>query len=180
MSPQNPADLEKNVENCRFFPPAFRPLTSNGAGSAQKRGAGVLRQTLPAWQAGTPERRTAAGSEADPCLLYTSPQAEFVDARGGVIMPGLINAHTHIYSALARGLSIDGYNPTSFYEVLDGQWWYIDRNLDLEATRASAQALVIDSIKPVSYTHLVGGRRDHRREHHPAFPRGAGEAVGAG
>ena len=31
--------------------------------------------------------------------------------------------------------------------MLDGQWWYIDRNLDLEATRASAQALVIDSIK---------------------------------
>ena len=32
------------------------------------------------------------------------PQAEFVDARGGVIMPGLINVHTHIYSGLARGL----------------------------------------------------------------------------
>ena len=85
------------------------------------------------------------GTTADLKAKY--PQAEFVDARGGVIMPGLINAHTHIYSALARGLSIDGYNPTSFYEVLDGQWWYIDRNLDLEATRASAQALVIDSIK---------------------------------
>lgn len=28
------------------------------------------------------------------------PQAEFVDARGGVIMPGLINVHTHIYSGL--------------------------------------------------------------------------------
>ena len=75
------------------------------------------------------------------------PQAEFVDARGGVIMPGLINAHTHIYSALARGLSINGYAPTNFYEVLDGQWWYIDRHLDLAATKASAQALVIDSIK---------------------------------
>ena len=24
------------------------------------------------------------------------PGAEFVDAKGGVIMPGLINAHTHI------------------------------------------------------------------------------------
>ena len=75
------------------------------------------------------------------------PQAEFVDAKGGVIMPGLINAHTHIYSALARGLSINGYAPTNFYEVLDGQWWYIDRHLDLAATKASAQALVMDSIK---------------------------------
>ena len=85
------------------------------------------------------------GTTADLKAKY--PQAEFVDAKGGVIMPGLINAHTHIYSALARGLSINGYNPTNFYEVLDGQWWYIDRNLDLEATKASAQALVIDSIK---------------------------------
>ena len=87
----------------------------------------------------------AVGTTAELKAQY--PQAEFVDARCGVIMPGLINAHTHIYSALARGLSINGYNPTNFYEVLDGQWWYIDRHLDLEATRASAQALVIDSIK---------------------------------
>ncbi len=45
------------------------------------------------------------------------PEAEFIDARGGVIMPAFINAHTHIYSALARGLSIKGNNPTNFYEV---------------------------------------------------------------
>ena len=38
------------------------------------------------------------------------PDAEFVDARGGVIMPGLINVHTHIYSGLARGLAIGGFN----------------------------------------------------------------------
>lgn len=75
------------------------------------------------------------------------PTAEFVDARGGVIMPGLINAHTHIYSALARGLSITGFAPTNFFEVLDGQWWYIDRNLTLEGTRASADALYLDCIK---------------------------------
>lgn len=87
----------------------------------------------------------AVGTTAE--LKATYPQAEFVDAHGGVIMPGLINAHTHIYSALARGLSIAGNNPTNFYEVLDGTWWAIDRRLDLEATRASAQALVIDSIK---------------------------------
>ena len=75
------------------------------------------------------------------------PTAEFLDAHGGVIMPALINAHTHIYSALARGLSIKGYNATNFYEVLDGQWWAIDRKLTLEGTRASADALMIDCIK---------------------------------
>ncbi len=80
-------------------------------------------------------------------LKQRYPQADFIDARGGVIMPGLINAHTHIYSALARGLSIDGFDPTNFYEVLDGQWWYIDRHLTLEGTRASADALFMDCIK---------------------------------
>ena len=87
----------------------------------------------------------AVGTTAELKAQY--PQAEFVDAKGGVIMPGLINAHTHIYSALARGLSIAGNNPTNFFEVLDGTWWAIDRHLDMEATKASAQALVIDSIK---------------------------------
>lgn len=73
--------------------------------------------------------------------------AEFVDAKGGVIMPAFINAHSHIYSALARGLSIAGHNPTNFYEILDGMWWKIDRNLTLEDTRRSAYTTYIDSIK---------------------------------
>ena len=75
------------------------------------------------------------------------PEAEFLDARGGVIMTAFINAHTHIYSALARGLSIKGNNPTNFYEVLDGTWWAIDRKLTLKGTKASADALYIDCIK---------------------------------
>ena len=75
------------------------------------------------------------------------PEAEFVDAHGGVIMPGLINAHTHIYSGLARGLSIVGNNPTNFLEVLEGTWWAIDRQLDLDGTRACAWATVLDSIR---------------------------------
>ena len=48
--------------------------------------------------------------------------AEYVDARGGVIMPAFINTHEHIYSAMARGLSINGYNPNGFLEILDGMW----------------------------------------------------------
>ena len=75
------------------------------------------------------------------------PDAEFVDAKGGVIMPGLINAHTHIYSGLARGLAIEGNNPTNFLEVLEGTWWNIDRHLDLDGTRASAYATILDCIR---------------------------------
>ncbi|MDD3919851.1 MAG: putative aminohydrolase SsnA [Eubacteriales bacterium] len=75
------------------------------------------------------------------------PQAEYIDCHGAVIMPGLINAHSHIYSAFARGLSMKGHNPTNFYEILDGMWWKIDRNLTLDDTRYSAYQTYIDSIK---------------------------------
>ena len=80
-------------------------------------------------------------------LKAAYPEARFVDAQGGVIMPAFINVHSHIYSALARGLSIKGYNPTNFYEILEGMWWAIDRNLTLAGTRASAYATIIDGIK---------------------------------
>ena len=88
---------------------------------------------------------TDLGTTAELKAKY--PEAEFIDAKGGVIMPAFINAHTHIYSALARGLSIVGNNPTNFYEVLDGTWWAIDRKLMLSGTKASADALYIDCIK---------------------------------
>ena len=52
------------------------------------------------------------GEEA--ALRAKYPDAEIIEAKGGVIMPAFINAHTHIYSALARGLSIVGNNPTNF------------------------------------------------------------------
>ena len=75
------------------------------------------------------------------------PQAEFIDAHGGVIMPGLINTHNHIYSAFARGLSINGYNPKNFNDILEGMWWKIDRKLTLENDRLSAYAVYLDCIK---------------------------------
>lgn len=73
--------------------------------------------------------------------------AEFIDAKGGVIHPAFINTHEHIYSALARGLSIKGYNPNGFLEILDGLWWTIDRNLDNDLTKLSAEATYLECIK---------------------------------
>ncbi|MBP8639624.1 MAG: putative aminohydrolase SsnA [Oscillospiraceae bacterium] len=75
------------------------------------------------------------------------PEAEFIDAKGGIIMPAFINTHEHIYSAMARGLSINGYNPKGFLDILDGMWWTLDRNLTLAQTRQSARATYIECIK---------------------------------
>lgn len=36
---------------------------------------------------------------------------------------------------MARGLSINGYNPKGFLDILDGQWWTIDRKLTLAQTK---------------------------------------------
>ncbi len=85
------------------------------------------------------------GSTAE--LREKYPDATFVDAHGGVIMPGLINTHNHIYSAFARGLSIRGYDPHSFNDILEGMWWKIDRRLTRENNLYSARATYVDCIK---------------------------------
>lgn len=71
----------------------------------------------------------------------------FVDAKGGVIMPAFLNTHEHIYSAMARGLAIKGYNPQGFLDILDGQWWTIDRHLTLEQTKYSAMDTLLSCIR---------------------------------
>lgn len=73
--------------------------------------------------------------------------AEFVDAKKGIIMPGMINTHHHIYSAFARGLSINGFSPKDFGDILDGMWWKIDRLLTLDDTKYSAYSTYLDCIR---------------------------------
>lgn len=74
------------------------------------------------------------------------PDAEFIDAKGGVIMPAFINTHEHIYSSFARGLAIKD-TTTGLLSILEGMWWTLDRNLTLNDTYLSAMATYIDSIK---------------------------------
>ena len=75
------------------------------------------------------------------------PEAAFIDAKGGVIMPAFINVHEHIYSAMARGMNIDGYAPKGFLDVLDGLWWNIDRHLTNDLTYLSAMETYVECIK---------------------------------
>lgn len=90
---------------------------------------------------------------------------EYIDAKGGIIMPAFINTHEHIYSAMARGFSINGYNPKGFLDILDGQWWTIDRNLTLSQTKYSAMDTMISCIRNgvttifdhhASFGHITG------------------------
>ena len=74
------------------------------------------------------------------------PRAELLDARGGMILPGLVNLHHHFYSALARGLD-PGKPMHDFGEILEGLWWRLDRALNPETVRLSAALSVADCIR---------------------------------
>jgi putative selenium metabolism protein SsnA len=80
-------------------------------------------------------------------LTAKYPKAKTLDARGQYVMPGSICAHTHFYSAFARGMAIPGPAPKDFPEILQKLWWPLDRSLDAEAVRFSALVSLVDAIK---------------------------------
>ncbi|MCT8977539.1 putative aminohydrolase SsnA [Clostridium sp. CX1] len=73
------------------------------------------------------------------------PDAEFIDAEGKVIMPGMVNTHMHFYSAFARGMA--SAPSTNFVEILENLWWKLDKALTLEDVKYSALVTIIDCIK---------------------------------
>ena len=62
------------------------------------------------------------------------------DFSGCLVLPGLVNAHTHLYSALARGMPWPSPPPRNFIEILEKVWWKLDRALDEDAVYHSAMA----------------------------------------
>jgi len=62
-----------------------------------------------------------------------------VDLGGDLLLPGLVNAHTHLYSALAGRLDWPE-RPTEFLKILESVWWRLDRALDEDSVRVSARA----------------------------------------
>ena len=75
------------------------------------------------------------------------PNLEVIDANNQIIMPAFINVHNHIYSALARGLSIKNHNPKNFIEILEGLWWNLDEHLTLEDDKVSAEVTYLNCIE---------------------------------
>jgi len=72
---------------------------------------------------------------------------EVIDVQGRLLMPALINCHTHLYSTLARGIPLPGAPPRNFREILRKLWWRLDRALNEEDVYYSALVGLIDSAK---------------------------------
>jgi cytosine/adenosine deaminase-related metal-dependent hydrolase len=63
-------------------------------------------------------------------------------------MTALVNAHTHLYSGLAPlGMPAPERAPTSFLEILEKVWWRLDRALDEDSLRSSAELYVAEALQ---------------------------------
>lgn len=87
------------------------------------------------------DRIDAAGSS-----ISAQPGDTVIDARGAVILPGLVNGHTHLYSALAAGMPMPPIAPANFHEILKLIWWRLDRALDAESIEVSGRIGAMDAI----------------------------------
>jgi cytosine/adenosine deaminase-related metal-dependent hydrolase len=64
----------------------------------------------------------------------------------GATTPGLVCAHHHLYSALARGMPAPPATPRDFAQILEQVWWRLDTALDLEMLRASARLGAVEAL----------------------------------
>jgi cytosine/adenosine deaminase-related metal-dependent hydrolase len=61
--------------------------------------------------------------------------------------PGLVCAHHHLYSALARGMPAPPGVPHDFRQILELVWWRLDRALDLEMLAWSAKLGALEALQ---------------------------------
>jgi putative selenium metabolism protein SsnA len=72
---------------------------------------------------------------------------EVIALSGKLVLPGMVCGHTHLYSALARGMPPPLRAPSNFKEILELVWWRLDRALDEETIYWSAIAGALDAAR---------------------------------
>jgi cytosine/adenosine deaminase-related metal-dependent hydrolase len=63
------------------------------------------------------------------------------------VTPGLVCAHHHLYSALARGMPPPPTTPSTFIAVLEQIWWRLDTALDLDMLEWSAKLGALEALE---------------------------------
>jgi len=86
-------------------------------------------------------------------LAAVYPEAT-VAGKGGYLSPGLVCSHTHLYSALARGMEVAIKPSKDFAQQLKHLWWRLDRAIDTPILEASALAGCADALS-AGVTSLV-------------------------
>lgn len=72
---------------------------------------------------------------------------KIIDATNKIVAPGIVCAHNHFYSALARGILADIKPSTDFISILKNLWWRLDRALDEESLYYSGLIGALEAIK---------------------------------
>lgn len=80
-------------------------------------------------------------------IVKAYKSAGSINANGKVLMPGLINSHTHLYSTFALGMPSIGQQPRNFMQTLRRVWWRLDRALSEEAIQLSALLSLAQAIR---------------------------------
>ena len=87
----------------------------------------------------------AIGKTSD--IMQEWKAEEVIDASGGIVMPGLICSHTHLYGMLLRGATLDIAPPSDFTQILQRIWWPVDESLTLDDAYASALVGCLEFLK---------------------------------
>ena len=108
--------------------------TLNRSGEIIPRGAVLIRDGLIV---------ESGPSEA---LRRAHPDTQTIEGRG-LIMPGLICGHMHLYSTMARGMALKDEPPANFVQILERLWWRLDKVLGEEDIRYSALVALMACIR---------------------------------
>lgn len=94
------------------------------------------------------DRIAAVGARRE--LAAAFPKAERLDARGMLLMPGLVDTHVHTAQAMIRGCADD----LGLLDWLGKRVWVLQGNYSAEDGRASAALCALEMIKSGTTTFL--------------------------
>ena len=112
-------------------------------------------------------RITAVGPSDDVSAGFGAD--EVIDAKGCIVMPGLICSHTHLYGIALRGSALGIRPPSDFLQILQRIWWPVDERLTNADAYATALAAGAESLlngttsfaDTYSAPNAIGGSLDY-------------------